>query len=187
MTTIDGGRLARVASRHGATTSQIALAWLLALSPAMIAIPGTGSIAHLEENTAAGDVVLTKEDRADLASMSPSSLIKPLDASTRHRLTLRRRGHPRWPLWCRPSSSPEYPYPLHAFPSDWGACRWRLRPGTSAATRRPPWYGDAERIPSMEEMPLSRHKAPPSAHPFRRPRIQSKSRRRGRRCRCGRY
>ncbi|ANV99633.1 aldo/keto reductase [Bradyrhizobium icense] len=68
MTIIDDGRLARVASRHGATINQIALAWLLILSPAMIAIPGTGSIGHLEENTAAGDVILTEEDLTDLAS-----------------------------------------------------------------------------------------------------------------------
>ena len=63
---IDDGRLARVAHRHGAPPSQIALAWLLALSPVAIAIPGTGSVAHLEENTAARDIVLTDEDFADL-------------------------------------------------------------------------------------------------------------------------
>lgn len=67
MTTIDDGRLARIANRHGATPNQIALAWLLALSPVMIAIPGTGSIAHLEENTAAGDLVLTQEELAEMA------------------------------------------------------------------------------------------------------------------------
>ena len=65
--TIADGRLARIAGRHGATSNQIALAWLLALSPVMIAIPGTGSIAHLEENMAAGDIVLTEEDLAELA------------------------------------------------------------------------------------------------------------------------
>ncbi|MBB4215222.1 aryl-alcohol dehydrogenase-like predicted oxidoreductase [Rhizobium sp. BK212] len=67
MANIDNGRLATIASRHGATSNQIALAWLLALSPVAIAIPGTGSIAHLEENTAAGDIVLTQEDLAELA------------------------------------------------------------------------------------------------------------------------
>ncbi len=59
-------RLARVAARHGATVSQIALAWLLALSPVALAIPGTGSLAHLEENIAAGPITLTPEDIADL-------------------------------------------------------------------------------------------------------------------------
>ncbi|WFU10339.1 aldo/keto reductase [Rhizobium sp. CB3090] len=67
MTHIDDGRLARIASRHQATINQIALAWLLALSPVMIAIPGTGSIAHLEENMAAADIVLKEEDLAELA------------------------------------------------------------------------------------------------------------------------
>jgi aryl-alcohol dehydrogenase-like predicted oxidoreductase len=60
-------RLTRVAARHGATVSQIALTWLLALSPVTLAIPGTGSLAHLEENVAAGSIVLTTEDLADLA------------------------------------------------------------------------------------------------------------------------
>jgi aryl-alcohol dehydrogenase-like predicted oxidoreductase len=59
-------RLARVAARHDATVSQIALAWLLALSPVTLAIPGTGSLVHLEENIAAGSITLTPEDLADL-------------------------------------------------------------------------------------------------------------------------
>jgi pyridoxine 4-dehydrogenase len=66
MTTIDDGRLTAVAARHGATTSQVALAWLLALSPVTLAIPGTGSIAHLEENMAAGAITLTSHDLAEL-------------------------------------------------------------------------------------------------------------------------
>lgn len=45
--------LSPIASRHGATVSQIALAWLLARSPAIMPIPGTTSIAHLKENLAA--------------------------------------------------------------------------------------------------------------------------------------
>jgi aryl-alcohol dehydrogenase-like predicted oxidoreductase len=64
---LNDNRLARVAARHGATVSQIALAWLLALSPVTLAIPGTGSLAHLEENIAAGSITLTPEDLADLA------------------------------------------------------------------------------------------------------------------------
>lgn len=59
--------LAKVAARHEATAAQIALAWLLALSPVALAIPGTGSVAHLEENLAAGSITLTAEDLADLA------------------------------------------------------------------------------------------------------------------------
>ncbi|MCB9760757.1 MAG: aldo/keto reductase [Alphaproteobacteria bacterium] len=66
-TRLDDGRLARVAARHGATVEQIALAWLLALSPVTLAIPGTGDITHLEENVAAGAIALTPQDLAALA------------------------------------------------------------------------------------------------------------------------
>lgn len=55
----------RVAARHQVTPSQVALAWLLALSP--LEIPGTGSIAHLEENMRAALIALTPEDLAELA------------------------------------------------------------------------------------------------------------------------
>ncbi len=63
---IDDPGLAKVAERHGATVHQIALAWLLALSPVTLAIPGTGSVAHLEENLTARSITLTEEDLADL-------------------------------------------------------------------------------------------------------------------------
>ncbi|GIH22668.1 oxidoreductase [Acrocarpospora phusangensis] len=63
----DDPGLVKVAGRHGATVYQIALAWLLALSPVTLAIPGTGSAAHLEENLAARWISLTEEDLADLA------------------------------------------------------------------------------------------------------------------------
>jgi pyridoxine 4-dehydrogenase len=59
--------LDKVAAWHGATSHQIALAWLLARSPAILAIPGTGSVAHLEQNIAVGDITLTPEDLAELA------------------------------------------------------------------------------------------------------------------------
>jgi pyridoxine 4-dehydrogenase len=48
--------LARIAQTHGATPSQITLAWLLQRSPAMLPIPGTSSIAHLEENLASASI-----------------------------------------------------------------------------------------------------------------------------------
>jgi pyridoxine 4-dehydrogenase len=57
------GAIASVARRHGATTAQIALAWLLARSPAMLPIPGTGSLAHLRENMRAARIELSAEDR----------------------------------------------------------------------------------------------------------------------------
>jgi aryl-alcohol dehydrogenase-like predicted oxidoreductase len=53
------GTLAEVARSHGARPGQIALAWLLAVSPVMVPIPGTSKIAHLEENVAAADIVLS--------------------------------------------------------------------------------------------------------------------------------
>jgi pyridoxine 4-dehydrogenase len=64
---LDAARLEKVAVRHGATPAQVALAWLLATSPVMLAIPGTGSLEHLEENVAAAGLALTEADLADLA------------------------------------------------------------------------------------------------------------------------
>jgi pyridoxine 4-dehydrogenase len=55
----DGRTLRETADRHGATIPQVALAWLLAKSPAMLPIPGTSSVAHLEENVRAGGLRLT--------------------------------------------------------------------------------------------------------------------------------
>lgn len=54
-----GGPLDHVAKATGATTSQIALAWLLKRSPVVLPIPGTSSVDHLEENCAAANVSLT--------------------------------------------------------------------------------------------------------------------------------
>jgi pyridoxine 4-dehydrogenase len=55
-------RLREVGRRHGASPGQTALAWLLARSPNIVAIPGTTSEAHLVENLAAGRIRLTAED-----------------------------------------------------------------------------------------------------------------------------
>jgi pyridoxine 4-dehydrogenase len=63
---ITAERLEAVAGRHGATVPQVALAWLLARSPNILPIPGTGSPAHLEENVAAASLRLTEQDLADL-------------------------------------------------------------------------------------------------------------------------
>jgi pyridoxine 4-dehydrogenase len=60
------GTLQRVATRHGATVYQIALAWLLARSPAILVIPGTSSVAHLEENIAAAEIQLSDTDKEEL-------------------------------------------------------------------------------------------------------------------------
>jgi pyridoxine 4-dehydrogenase len=66
----ESGPLARVSRRHGATPYQIALAWLLARSPAMLVIPGTSSVSHLEENIRAAEIQLTPEDLEELAAVS---------------------------------------------------------------------------------------------------------------------
>jgi aryl-alcohol dehydrogenase-like predicted oxidoreductase len=59
-------KVKRVAARTGATPAQVAIAWLLARSPVMLPIPGTSSIAHLEENAAAAALRLAPEDLAAL-------------------------------------------------------------------------------------------------------------------------
>ncbi|HVV75938.1 MAG TPA: aldo/keto reductase [Mycobacteriales bacterium] len=66
----DGGPLAKMAAGHDATPSQLALAWLLRRSPQMLPIPGTSSVAHLEENCAAAEVELTDEEYDELASLT---------------------------------------------------------------------------------------------------------------------
>jgi pyridoxine 4-dehydrogenase len=62
----EGGPLAHLAREHGTTPSQLALAWLLKRSPVMLPIPGTSSVAHLEDNVAAAAIELTDEQFAEL-------------------------------------------------------------------------------------------------------------------------
>jgi aryl-alcohol dehydrogenase-like predicted oxidoreductase len=57
-----GGPLDAISTEHGATPAQLALAWLLRRSPVMLPIPGTSSVAHLEENVAAAEVALTDDE-----------------------------------------------------------------------------------------------------------------------------
>jgi len=59
-------RVKKVAQKLNATPAQVAIAWLLAKSPVMLPIPGTGKISHLEENMAAARIKLSKEDLAAL-------------------------------------------------------------------------------------------------------------------------
>jgi pyridoxine 4-dehydrogenase len=61
-----GGPLDGAAKQLGATTSQVALAWLLRRSPVMMPIPGTGSVKHLEENMAAAGITLDDDTCAEL-------------------------------------------------------------------------------------------------------------------------
>jgi pyridoxine 4-dehydrogenase len=57
-----GGALDRLAKAHSATTSQVAIAWLLHRSPMMLPIPGTSRVKHLEENVAAAELRLSETE-----------------------------------------------------------------------------------------------------------------------------
>jgi aryl-alcohol dehydrogenase-like predicted oxidoreductase len=61
-----GGPLDAIAAKHGASPSQLALAWLLHRSPVMLPIPGTSTVAHVEDNIAAAELQLSKSDLAAL-------------------------------------------------------------------------------------------------------------------------
>lgn len=70
---IDGGNLESTSAefkaimdKHGASASQLALAWMLKRSPVMLPIPGTGKVSHLEENVAAAAITLSDDDFAIL-------------------------------------------------------------------------------------------------------------------------
>jgi pyridoxine 4-dehydrogenase len=63
--------IAAVAERHAITPTQVALAWLLARYERILLIPGTSSVAHLEQNMAAGDVELDASDLAELERATP--------------------------------------------------------------------------------------------------------------------
>ena len=70
---IDGGNLESTSAefkaimdKHGASASQLALAWMLKRSPVMLPIPGTGKVKHLEENVAAAAIKLSDDDFATL-------------------------------------------------------------------------------------------------------------------------
>jgi aryl-alcohol dehydrogenase-like predicted oxidoreductase len=57
-----------IAKATGATPGQVSLAWLLAVSPVMLPIPGTSKVAHLEENLGAAGLRLTDEQVATLTA-----------------------------------------------------------------------------------------------------------------------
>lgn len=67
---LPGGPLDELAAATGHTPAQLALAWLLARSPVLLPIPGTGSLAHLEENVAAAAVTLDETTYAALDQMA---------------------------------------------------------------------------------------------------------------------
>jgi len=63
-----GGPLATISQQHGASPSQLALAWLLHRSPVMLPIPGTSSVAHVEDNIAAAGIELSDAEFEALAA-----------------------------------------------------------------------------------------------------------------------
>jgi aryl-alcohol dehydrogenase-like predicted oxidoreductase len=65
------GELARIAARHGVSTGQLALAWLLARGPDVVPIPGTRSPERVAENAAAADLRLSADDLAALEAAAP--------------------------------------------------------------------------------------------------------------------
>ena len=65
-----GGVLDEIAKDHRATHAQLALAWLLRRSPVMLPIPGTSSVAHVEENCAAAEVELTDAEFQALSGLA---------------------------------------------------------------------------------------------------------------------
>jgi aryl-alcohol dehydrogenase-like predicted oxidoreductase len=69
--------LTPIAARHQATVPQVALAWLLARSPAMLPLPATTSIAHLRENLAAEDLELSQEELDAISALAPEGAAQP--------------------------------------------------------------------------------------------------------------
>jgi pyridoxine 4-dehydrogenase len=61
-----GGKLDLIAKGHGATVAQLSIAWLLHRSPVMLPIPGTSSVAHLEENLKAAEILLSDAELKEI-------------------------------------------------------------------------------------------------------------------------
>jgi pyridoxine 4-dehydrogenase len=66
----DNKAVQEAAAKYGVTAHQVVLAWLLARSPAILPIPGTGSVGHLEENVAAAGLELTPAEVAAISGLS---------------------------------------------------------------------------------------------------------------------
>ncbi|MCX4098670.1 aldo/keto reductase [Nocardia sp. alder85J] len=83
-----GGPVDTIADAHDATPAQVALAWLLRRSPVILPIPGTSSVAHLEENVAAAGITLGDDEFATL-----SGATAPAGETTGRRFRLPKLGH----------------------------------------------------------------------------------------------
>ena len=60
-------KLGKIANRHDVTPQQVVLAWLLQRSPAVLPIPGTGSVEHLEDNIGGAAIELTADEYNQLS------------------------------------------------------------------------------------------------------------------------
>ena len=67
-----GGKLDEIAKRHGATVAQLSIAWLLHRSSVILPIPGTSSVAHLEENMKAADLTLSEAEMKEIEKTANS-------------------------------------------------------------------------------------------------------------------
>ncbi len=76
-TPLQSSTLSSVANRLGATPMQVALAWLLQRSPNVLLIPGTSSVAHLEENLAAAELTLSPEAVTELNGIAAAAAHAP--------------------------------------------------------------------------------------------------------------
>jgi len=67
-----GGKLDEIAKHHGATVAQLSIAWLLHRSSVILPIPGTSSVAHLEENMKAADLTLSEAEMKEIEKTAKS-------------------------------------------------------------------------------------------------------------------
>jgi len=67
---LPGGKLDTIAKRHGATVAQLSIAWLLYRSPVVLPIPGTSSVAHLEENVKSAEIVLSDDELKEIEDVA---------------------------------------------------------------------------------------------------------------------
>lgn len=87
-----GSLLDSIARRHGASPSQVALAWILERSPVTLPIPGTSRVKHLEENVAAVNVELSDAEFAELDDEGRAHWAVPLDGARHPQAARMQRG-----------------------------------------------------------------------------------------------
>jgi aryl-alcohol dehydrogenase-like predicted oxidoreductase len=87
--------LKRVGDEKGKTPAQIALAWLLAQRPTIVPIPGTTKLARLDENIAAADVELTKDDLRAIGHAASQIQVEGERYAPQHMAMVGREAPPR--------------------------------------------------------------------------------------------